>query len=97
MKETIINELNYLNKKKILINELNDWLSKSDFSKNKKLINEELIKKNIFLHDKKYYRNLIFFSKSENILDEIDLEIIFSPVINLIVIIGTTVPSSTKS
>ena len=77
MKETIINELNYLNEKKILINELNDWLSKSDFSKNKKLINEELIKKNIFLHDKKYYRNLIFFSKSENILDEIDLEIIF--------------------
>ena len=29
------------------------------------------------MKDKKYYRDLIFFSKSENLLDEIDLEIVF--------------------
>lgn len=31
----------------------------------------------MFKHDKKYYRDLIFFSKSENVLDEIDLELVF--------------------
>jgi hypothetical protein len=74
----LLNEIHYNNEKKDIVNELNKWIKTSIFQKNKKLIENELKKKeNIFIHDKSYYRNLIFFSKSENILDEIDLEIIF--------------------
>jgi len=73
-----MDELEYFNEKKNLINEINEWLSMSEFKKDKKLITDELDKKkNLFLNEKDYYRNLIFFSKSENVLDEIDLEIIF--------------------
>jgi hypothetical protein len=73
-----INELKYLNEKKNLVNEINEWLSMTEFKKKKNLIIDELNKKNnLFLYEKEYYRNLIFFTKSENVLDEIDLEIIF--------------------
>lgn len=74
----LLNEIHYNNEKIDIINELNDWIKTSLFQKNKTLIDDELKKKeNIFIHDKSYYRKLIFFSESENILDEIDLEIIF--------------------
>ena len=73
-----INELKYLNEKKNLVNEINEWLYMTEFKKKKNLIIDELNKKNnLFLYEKEYYRNLIFFTKSENVLDEIDLEIIF--------------------
>jgi len=73
-----MNELKYFNEKKKLINEINEWLLMSEFKKEKKLLSDELNKKeDLFLYEKDYYRNLIFFSKSENVLDEIDLEIVF--------------------
>jgi hypothetical protein len=76
--EDFLNELQYQNDKKNLIYEMNEWNKNSDFKKEKVLIAHELEKKeNLFIHDKKYYRDLIFFSKSENILDEIYLEIVF--------------------
>jgi hypothetical protein len=76
--DELIKEIQYINDKNNLKYEINSWINESDFKKNKKLIEHELSKKeNIFIHDKEYYRNLIFFSKSENVLNEIDLEIVF--------------------
>ena len=73
-----LTEIQYKSDKQNLINEIYEWNKTTDFKKEKVLIENELEKKqNLFLHKKEYYRNLIFFSKSENILDEIDLEIIF--------------------
>ena len=66
------------NDRKTIINEINDYINLNEKQKTKKMIKMELEKKEkMFKHDKKYYRNLIFFSKSKNILDEIDLELIF--------------------
>jgi hypothetical protein len=74
----LLKEIKYNNDKNNLINELNEWNKISEFKKKKILIKNELEKKeNLFLHEKKYYRDLIFFSKSDKILDEIDLEIVF--------------------
>ena len=74
----LLKEIKYNNDKNNLINELNEWNKVSEFKKKKILIKNELEQKeNLFLHDKKYYRDLIFFSKSDKILDEIDLEIVF--------------------
>ena len=65
--QDFLNELQYQNDKKNLIYEMNEWNKNSDFKKEKVLIAHELEKKeNLFIHDKKYYRDLIFFSKSEN-------------------------------
>jgi hypothetical protein len=74
----LINDIQYINDKNNLDYEIKSWIKESDFKKNKKLIDNELLKKeNIFIQDKEYYRNLIFFSRSENILNEIDLEVVF--------------------
>ena len=72
------NEIEFINEKKIIINEINNFFKLTEKQKLKSSIKNELKKKNkMFKHDKKYYRDLIFFSKSENILDEIDLELVF--------------------
>jgi hypothetical protein len=78
LSQELLNEIEYNYDKNNLINEFNEWNKTSDFKKNKILIDNELEKKeSLFLFDKKYYRDLIFFSKSKNILNEIDLEIVF--------------------
>jgi hypothetical protein len=67
-----------LNQKKNIINEINSFYKLNDKEKMKSSIENELTKKStMFKYDKKYYRDLIFFSKSENVLDEIDLELVF--------------------
>ena len=72
------NEIKFINDKKNIINQINSFFKLTDKEKLKNSIENELDKKNnIFKHDKKYYRDLIFFSKSENVLDEIDLELVF--------------------
>lgn len=72
------NEIKFINDKKNIINEINSFFKLTDKEKLKNSIENELEKKNnMFKHDKKYYRDLIFFSKSENVLDEIDLELVF--------------------
>ena len=64
--------------KKSLINEIDEWLKLSDNQKDNLIIKYELAKKGgIFSKHDDFYRNLIFFSKSSNVLNEIDLEIIF--------------------
>jgi hypothetical protein len=74
----LLNEIIMISDKKILINEINEFIELNEKQKTKKMIKMELEKKEkIFKHDKKYYRNLIFFSKSKDVLDEIDLELIF--------------------
>jgi hypothetical protein len=74
----LLKEINLIKDKKELIIEIDNFLSKNEKIKKKILKNEELKKKeNLFLKPKKFYRDLIFFSKSKNILDEIDLELIF--------------------
>ena len=78
LQSELIKEIEFYNTKKHLISEINIWDKESDYNKNKNLIKDELNKKeHLFLHEKTYYRNLIFFSKSENVIDEIDLEIVF--------------------
>ena len=75
---TFFEEIEFNNNKKILNEKINKWIKLSDKIKSKELIKKELEKKeNLFKYDKKYYRDLIFFSKSENVINEIDLEIIF--------------------
>lgn len=74
----VLNEIIMFNDRKIIIKEINDYINLNEKQKTKKMIKMELEKKEkMFKHDKKYYRNLIFFSKSKNVLDEIDLELIF--------------------
>jgi hypothetical protein len=74
----ILKEINFINDSKELKNEITDFLLLDKSKQKKILIKNELEKKEpLFLKDKKYYRDLIFFSKSENVLDEIDLEIVF--------------------
>jgi len=74
----LLKEINYINDTKELKKEINDFLLLSKSKKEKVLKKKELEKKEpLFLKDKKYYRDLIFFSKSENVLNEIDLEIVF--------------------
>jgi hypothetical protein len=76
--QELLKEIQYKNDKQNLINDFYDWNKKSYFKKGKLLIEHELEKKeDLFIHKKEYYRNLIFFSKSKNVLDEIDLEIVF--------------------
>jgi hypothetical protein len=76
--EDIIKEIEFNNEKNILINKIDEWLNLTEDKKEKNLIKNELeIKEENFLENKEYYKNLIFFSKSENVLNEIDLEIIF--------------------
>lgn len=74
----LLKEINYINDTKELKKEINDFLLLSKSKKEKVLKKKELEKKEpLFLKNKKYYRDLIFFSKSENVLNEIDLEIVF--------------------
>lgn len=74
----LLKEINLLKEKKDIIEEIDKFLSFDKKKKEKVMKNEELKKKEFkFLKDKKFYRDLIFISKSENVLDEIDLEIIF--------------------
>ena len=63
---------------KKLIKEIKTWLKISDIHKQKRLMKDELtLKTDLFKQDKEYYRNLIFFSKSETLLEDLDLEIVF--------------------
>jgi hypothetical protein len=72
------NEIEFIYEKKNIISEINNFFKLTEKQKLKSSIKTELKKKNkMFKHDKKYYRDLIFFSKSNNILDEIDLELVF--------------------
>ena len=78
LNKNFIDELKYFNEKKLLNNKIKNWFSLSEFAKKKELLKDELLnKEDLFLQNKEYYRKLIFFSKSENILDEINLEIVF--------------------
>ena len=74
----ILKEINIINDSIELRNKITNFLELDKSKQKKILIKDELKKKEpLFLKDKKYYRDLIFFSKSENVLDEIDLEIVF--------------------
>ena len=73
-----IDEIEHNNDKYFLRKELDEWLSLDENKKTKLSIKKELEKKvPLFKKNKEYYRNLIFYSKSENVVDELDLEIIF--------------------
>jgi hypothetical protein len=74
----IINELEFNNDKKNLKKELDDWFNLDQNKKIKLSIKKELeTKLPLFKKDKKYYRDLIFYSKNQNIINELDIEIIF--------------------
>jgi hypothetical protein len=78
MIENIIEEIKFINEKKNLISEINEFLKLSIEKKSKILIKKELEKKeNFFMKDKKYYRDLIYFSKDPNLIENLDLEIVF--------------------
>lgn len=73
-----IDEIEHNNDKYFLRKELNEWLSLDENKKLKLSIKKELEKKiPLFKKNKEYYRDLIFYSKSENVVEELDLEIIF--------------------
>ena len=59
-----------------LNNLIYEWYNKSEFQKKKINIKEDL-KKFIYKRKKDFYKEKIFFSKNENILDELNLTIEF--------------------
>ena len=65
MIENIIEEIKFINEKKNLISEINEFLKLSTVKKSKTLIKKE----NFFMKDKKYYRDLIYFSKDPNLIE----------------------------
>ena len=78
IKMEFINEIEHNNDKYFLKKELDEWLFLDENKKSKLLVKKELEKKvPLFKKNKEYYRNLIFYSKSENVVDELVLEIIF--------------------
>jgi hypothetical protein len=73
-----INEIEHNNEKFFLRKELDEYLNLEENKKIKLSIKKELeLKVPLFKKNKEFYRNLIFYSKSENVVDELDLEIIF--------------------
>lgn len=78
MDSKFLNEIEFDSDKSILRDNIDKWFALDDNRKYKLLIKKELdYKIPLFKHNKEFYRNQIFYSKSENVIDELDLEIIF--------------------
>jgi hypothetical protein len=61
-----------------LIKDIRSWMNVSSKKKEKNLLKDELVSKtNAYKHDKEYYRNLVFFSTSETVVEDLDLHIVF--------------------
>lgn len=78
IKKRVHKELQFKKDYNILRQKIKKFIDISPEHKIKILIKKELEKKEkLFNHDKKYYRNKIYFSSEKNCLDNLDLEIVF--------------------